>query len=902
MRWADKLLLRLRSLFRRSSVEQELDAELRFHFEQQIEENLAKGMSPEEARHSARRRIGGLEQIREECRDTRRVNLVRDISRDLRYALRMLGRSPGFASAAVLSLALGIGANTAIFSALDALILRRLPVIQPEELVRFSQMRPAEQMSEFTYPMFEKFRNHNTSFAGLIAYVGPQPFNLTANGQGEIASANFVSANYFSVLGVNALVGRTFVAQDESLSAGAQAAVISFAYWRRRFAGDVGVLGKQISMQGVPFTIIGVTPPRFFGITVGSYPDITLPFATWERVTRRQGDLRNRYGYFLQIIGRLKPGVSTTQARAEAEVLFDREQADSLNAANPSLRGYTQKEMFNPMLILLSAGGGAESGLRARFSYPLKILMAMVGLFQLIACANLANLLLSRAAARRQEIAVRLALGAGHARLLRQLLTESLLLSMIGAAVGLLLSSWGIQLLVGMLSRIEETVVLKISMDTRILAFTAAVAVISATLFGWLPALRATRLDVSRGLKPAGPQTEGCSRVTWSRVLVVSQVALSLVLLIAAGLFSGSLRNLYQLDLGFDRENLMLVSLDPSGSGYKSEKAAAFYRELIARVSALPGVKSLAYTNRRPLSSDGFHQLIAVDGYQPRPNEQMAAGISSVSPEYFRTLQMPLIQGRAFERRDTEKGWQVALISQSTARAWFAGQNPVGRRLGFGSAENARDIEVIGVVRDSKYNHLREEAPYMIYVPYRLDGSGGITVMIRTSVTPESLVEEVRRDIRALDPALPIMRLTTMALQVEESLGRERLIAFLSSFFSLMALLLANVGLYGVMAYAVARRTSEIGIRIALGAQRSEVLSQVMKETLMLVFIGCAIGLPAALVGTRFISSLLFGLQPTDPAAISMAAVVMAGVAIFAGYFPARRASRIDPMVALRYE
>jgi predicted permease len=555
------------------------------------------------------------------------------------------------------------------------------------------------------------------------------------------------------------------------------------------------------------------------------------------------------------------------------------------------------------MITLLAARSGAESAARGLFSNPLKVLMVMVGLLLLIACANVANLLLSRAAARSREIAVRLAIGASRARLVRQMLTESLVLSAIAAAVGLLFSFWGIQLLVTMISQIGETIVLNISMDGRILAFTASVAAVSTILFGLLPALRATRLEVSHGLKPAGLQSVARTRITWGKALVISQVALSLLLLVGAGLFARSLRNLYRLDLGFNRDGLLCVSLDPGGSGYKPEKTAAFYRELLTRLGAVPGAKSVGYADRGPLSSNGFHQLISVDGYQPRPNEQMAAGISSVSSGYFQTLEMSIIRGRSFERRDTEKGAaQVAIISQSTARAWFAGQNPVGRRLGFGFTDSARYMEVIGVVRDSKYNELRETAPYMIYVPYHLDGGGGITVIVRAGFSPETLIKQVRREVRALDPALPITRLTTMAVQLEESLGRERLIAFLSSFFSLVALLLVSLGLYGVMAYAVARRTSEIGIRMALGAERRLILRMVMRETLLLVIVGAAIGVPTALASTRFVSSMLFGLAPTDPTTLVTATAVMLAVAALAGYLPARRASRVDPMEALRYE
>ena len=899
MSWMNRLLGSLR----KSGLEEQLDDELRFHIEMRTQEFVAAGMTAEEARQQAARLFGNQLLLKESTREMDTVAWLETLLQDLRYALRMLRRSPGFVVAAVLSLALAIGANTAIFSALDAVLLRTLPVEKPGELVRFSQALPTQEMSEFTYPMFEKFRDHNRSFAGLIAYLGARPFSVVIGGQGEIANTEFISANYYSVLGLKALVGRTFTPQDDRISDNPPVAMISFAYWQRRFSGDAMILGRQVSIHGVPFTVIGVTPPRFFGITVGSYPDITLPFATWERVAGRPDDFQNRYGYFLQIVARLKPGVSVTQARAEAQVLYDQELADSLKAASQSLRGYMQKETGNARLMVLSAGGGAESGVRGLFSYPLKILMVMVGLLLLIACANLANLLLSRATARGHEIAIRLAIGASRPRLVRQLLTESLLLSAIGAAAGLLLAIWGIQLLVTMISKIEETIVLPISVDGRILAFTAGVAVVATILFGLLPALRATRLDVSRSLKPAGLRSAIRSQITWGKVLVISQVALSLPLLVGAGLFAGSLRNLYRLDLGFNRDNLMFVSLDAGSAGYKPEKAAPFYRELLTRMSALPAVKSIAYADRRPLSSEGFHQLISVDGYHPRPNEQMAAGISYVSPSYFQTLQMPIIRGRSFERLDTDKGApQVALISQSTARAWFAVQNPVGRRLGFGFTDSARDIEVIGVVRDSKYNHLREPAPLMIYVPYRLGAAGGITVIIRAGGSPEGLIEQVRREIRALDPALPITHLTTMAVQLEESLGRERLIASLSSFFSLVALLLASIGLYGVMAYAVARRTSEIGIRMALGAEHRSILRMVMRETLLLVIIGAAIGISAALASTRLVSSMLFGLEPTDPMTLATATGVMLAVAACAGYLPARRASRVDPTAALRYE
>ncbi len=936
MIWLRLFIHRLCGLFLKRKMERDLEDEIRSHLDMQIEDNLRLGMSPEEARYEALRKFGGVERVKESYRDRISLSVVDSTLQDLRYALRMLRRNPGFAVVAVLTLALGIGANTAIFSLIDAVLLKRLPVKNPEHLALLRHANVGKIATPFAYRTYKQFREQNQVFSGVLAYH-PLRLSVSVDGQPEPGVAGqLVSGNYYSVLGVNAALGRTILPDDDRTPGESPVCVISHDYWQRRFAGDPAIVGKIIQLSGTPFTVIGVTQPEFFGLEVGSSLDISVPLMMQQQVMPGIGSYVDESANLpnFTVMGRLRPGASMSQAQVSLSLLYQQivaEYATSNWGVKPGISPSWLEEK-----LVLESGSQGLSELRWQFSRPLLVLMIVVALVLTTACANVAGLLLARAVSRRKEIAIRVALGGGRLRLIRQLLTESVLLASLGGLLGLLFAYWGTSLLLPLMSQGEIPTHLNLSPDARVLGFTVAVSVLTGLLFGLAPASLATRVDMNSALKNDASGLATGRRgapMTFGKMFVVSQVALSLLLLTGAGLFVRSLRNLQQADAGFARENVLVTKLEPSGSADKSSQLAARYDDLLRRVEAIPGVKMASLVGYSPMSRrewlvmgqnpEWARSLISIQGYTPQPGEEMLIPFIQVYPNSFATLGIPLLAGRDFRPQDTQV-WRprvcspaalVGIINESMARRFFGNQSPIGRRFGPANARPMQcpdgswwggpgAIEIIGVVKDVKYTSLRNEGRAMFYVPFHQANTswGQMTLAVRTAGDPTSVAAVVRREARTLDPAMPMFEVETLATQVAASLREERLVATLSSGFGLLALLLSCLGLYGILSYTVARRTNEIGIRMALGADRHDVLWLVLRDALRLVLLGVALGIPAALAATRLTSSQLFGISAADPVAIGLATLALLAVAAVAGYLPAWRATRVDPLVALRSE
>jgi predicted permease len=916
MTWLRIFFHRLRGMIFKRWLEQDLEEEIRSHLEMQIDENLRQGMNSEEARQAALSKFGGVEQVKEVYRERRSLPLVESILQDLRSAVRTLKKSPGFTIVTTLILALGIGANTAIFSVVDAVLLKMLPVKDPERLILLSHTGKYEDKDSFMYSMYERFRDDDRTLSGVLAYY-PLRLTVSVDGQQEPAiNGQVVTGNYYQVLGVNAMLGRTIASDDDRVTGAQPVCVISYGYWRRRFGRDPGIIGKTIHLSRFPFTIIGVTPPEFFGLEVGASMDISVPVAMHEQVT--QGiRFDSSFKTFIRVMGRLRPGATMEQAQASLGLLYQQHMADLVLRASTGPKG--RAGAFNWMLeqkLLVASGSKGLSALRRQFSQPLFILMNVVALVLLIACANVAGLMLARGVARRKEMSIRLALGAGRLRLAQQLLTESVLLAGLGGLLGVVFAWWGARLLLPLLSQRDIQLHLGLTPDLRLLGFTAAVAVLTGVLFGLAPAFLATRVELHSALKQESPGMSKATRLSFGQVFVIAQVALSLLLLVGAGLFVRSLQKLQQVDTGYARENVLVLKLEPLGGDKNRFRSqlTALYDELLRRVEGLPGVQQASLVGYSPISRpewllmgespDDTNNPMYVEGYTPRSGEEMTINWMQVYPNSFATLGIPLVAGRDFGPQDSAESQEVAVINESMARRFFGKENPVGRRFGFAFPLRGSAIEIIGVVKDAQYISLRKPGRPMFYLPFTQanTGWGQMTLVVRTAGATAPIAAVVQREAHALDPRMPMYQAETLAAQLDASLGQERLVATLSGVFGLLALVLVCIGLYGLMAYDVARRTREIGIRMALGASARRVVQLVLRETLWLVGIGIVIGLGSALAATQWVKSLLFGLHPHDPLTIGVAVFVLLAVAAVAGYLPARRASRVDPMVALRHD
>src|SRR5262245_29101193 len=826
-----------------------------------------------------------------------------EMFQDLRFGVRMLLKHKGFAAITVLTLALGIGANTAIFSVVDAILLKHLPVSDPEQLVMFGYPGGEVKGFSFPYSAFEQFRDQAQIFSGMFAITECERSNIkVSNSTPEAGSIRIqlVSGSYFSVLGIAAALGRTLMPEDDRVPDGHPVIVISAGYWQQRFANSPDVVGQTLTLNNTIYTIIGVAPPGFSGEKTGHPADLWIPIAMQSRVmVERPGLLNSRpIAGGVRIIARLKPGVSAQQALPHVDALF---RQFRLAQIGPNPPPDVLEDIAKTRLELLPENRGYALE-RAYFAKPLLILMIIVVLVLLVACANVATLLLARASARQKEIATRMALGAGRLRVIRQLLTESMLLALLGGALGLLLAYLVTAGLLQVVASGVTPLYLEASPDVRIFVFTASVCLAAGILFGLAPALRATQISLVAALKDGVSSRVSSRRFELSGALVVLQVALSLLLLVGAGLFVSTLRNLKAVDLGYDRDHVLLIRTAPGQSGRMGAMLSNLYETMEQRLNQLPGVRSASMSTRGLLSDNDNGSPIIVEGYAPRPTDEYFIAWNLVGPKFFETVGMRLLTGREFELQDSGTSARVAIINESFARYYFGRQNPIGKHI---DTAGRGPSEIIGVVRDAKYNRLREREVKMIYRPWRQDLShlmGESYVVLQTIADPTAVAASVRKALHEIDPTLPVISIDSVERQMERTLVQERLIALLSSFFALLALSLTAIGLYGIIAYSVVRRKKEIGIRLALGATPADVMGMVLRESLYLVLIGISIGILLVLGTTRLIINLLFGVQTTDPTTMVVAVLMLLMITTIASILPARRATKINPAEALRQE
>jgi len=832
---------------------------------------------------------------------------MKDFVQELRFAFRTLGKSPGFTSVVVLTLALGIGANTAIFGLIDQLLVRALPVREPERLVVLDGPGPfsgsthnnSEVLTPISHPMFEALRDENQVFSGVLAHY-PTSAHVSVGDVTERVRADLVSGTFFDTLGVGPALGRVFSFEDDVRPGGHPIVVLSHGFWERRFAGGPEVVGRTVVVNGHPMSVVGVAERGFHGVEVGDSFDVYVPLMMQASIlpTWRRGihDWRTRW---LTPMARLRDGVSLPEARAGVNVLYRQllqKDLESIDSRSESFR-----ERFAAKELLVLEGGRGVSGLRHQSRTPLLVLMGMVGLVLLIACANVASLFLARASSRRREIALRVALGASRMKLVRQLLTESVILALAGGALGTIFAIWTGDALLRSLPYENAPRIFAAEPDLRVAFFTFLVSLVTGLAFGTVPALSSTGPDVAQTLKNEVGTLASRSSGRFRRGLVVAQVALSLLLLIGAGLFVRSLSNLGGIDPGFEPGRILTFSVDPSLNGYELGRRMEVVARIREEIAAEPGVRSVSLAELGLMTGSNSSSTVKVEGYEAKEDEDMNPDLNGVAPEFFSTLGIPLLSGRDFTEGDDLEASRVAVVNEAFARYFFGDDDPIGRRFSFGRDD--AQVAIVGVAGNGRSMSLREEPERFLYLPYTQSADlGGVTFYVRAALDPVALGPRIREAVARVDSALPVTDLKTMNRQIEESLFVERMVAALSVAFGGLATLLAAVGLYGLLSYTVAARTRELGIRVALGAQRSGVLLMVLREVAILALFGIGIGLPAGFFFGRLVESELYGLSARDPITIGLATFVLLLTAALAGYIPAARASRVDPMVALRYE
>jgi len=879
---------RIANLFCRSQVEREIEAELRSHLEMRMEDNVAAGMSPAEARRNALLRFGNPAVLKERVASVDAAQWIENLLRDLRHALRRLRKSPVFTIAAILTLAVGIGANTAIFSLMKVMLYSELPVKDARQLVEFIRVEPAAQMTNLPYSAFSHLQKDRQVLADIFAII-PSQAVVHAGTAAEKVNAHWVSASFFPALGISPLAGRTLGSDGGQPGVQGPTVVLSYSFWSRRFGRDPSILGTVVRIDGELFAVVGVMPPRFFGFDRAQVPDLWLPLPA-------NSDPSSQ----VWVLGHLKPGISIPQAQTALQPLF-RASLESLRQYASTWPAEDRDRFLSETLVVDSAADGPAE-LRWNYweySNTLKILIGLSGLVLLIACASLANLFMARTAARRREIGVRLALGAGRWHLVRQLLIENFLLSLVGGAAGLFVAGAGHRLLLDFLVRDPKTVALDFRLDYGVLSFGLALSVATGLLFGLLPALRAARVDAAALIR-GGNCRPVPTRIPFARSALMLQAALSTLLLIGAGLFTRSLTNLYHAGLGLEREHLLLM--DVQSPGKPAQDSRRFWAQLSAQVSAIPGVQSAALGGDAVFGNGGWNQTAWIErNGQPALAAQIADNV--VSPGFFSTVGMPVLMGRDFGEQDRENAPRVALVNQTFVRRFYASDNPLGKCFCDSEEDPNHRYEIVGVVGDAKYGAVREPMQPMIFHPLLQEVSPASLVLhVRTTGGAGSSIPSILRQIQAIDPDVLVTDVRTLPQVVQRQLRHDRMFATLASFFALVAVVLGAIGIYGMVAYRAAHRTTEIAVRMALGAERRQVLWLVTRETIAVIGTGIAIGLLAAFPATRLIQSELFGLQPSDPITIACAGSLLLTVGALAAFLPARKAVATEPMPALRME